>query len=68
MSARVNRRMVSSELLSPGGRIGTLKRWRRPMWLAMFYHDDGAILIASFPTRHEAAEFRAAVMEVVIHG
>ena len=58
--------MVASELLSPGGRIGTLKRWRRPMWLAMFYHDDGAILMASFPTRHEAAEFRAGVMEEVI--
>jgi len=58
--------MVASELLSPGGRIGTLKRWRRPMWLAMFYHDDGAILIASFPSKDEAAEFRAVVMEAVI--
>jgi hypothetical protein len=66
MSAKVIRRMVASELLSPGGRIGTLKRWRQPMWLAMFYYDDGAILMASFPSKAEAAGFRAGVMEVEI--
>lgn len=40
----MTRRLVASEILSPGGRIGTVRRWGRPLWLAAFYHDDGAML------------------------
>lgn len=64
----MTRRLVASEILRPGGRIGTVKRWGRPLWLAAFYHDDGAMLFASFLTRQGATRFRETILDRVFFG